>query len=61
CTPIDFLMLKPNSLRTPYTNIELAHSLNKPLRLAQKMSYCLRKMEMVKVVGKKGRSFLFDF
>jgi len=59
-TPIDFLMLKPFSLRTPYTNIELAHSLNKPLRLAQKMSYCLRKMEMVKVVGKKGHSFLFD-
>jgi len=60
-TPIDFLMLKPNSLRTPYTNIELAHSLNKPLRLAQKMSYCLRKMEIVKIAGKKGRSFLFDF
>jgi len=61
CTPIDFLMLKPISLRTPYTNMELAFSLNKPLRLAQKMSYCLRTMEMVKVVGKKGRAFLFDF
>lgn len=60
-TPIDFLMLKPNRLRNPYTNIELAHSLNKPLRLAQKMSYCLRKMEMIKVVGKKGKFFLFDF
>jgi len=60
-TPIDFLMLKPIGLRTPYTNIELAISLNKPLRLAQKMSYCLRKMEMVKVVGKKGKAFLFDF
>ena len=60
-TPIDFLMLKPTGLRTPYTNMELALSLNKPLRLAQKMSYCLRKMEMVKVVGKKGRAFLFDF
>ncbi|MFX1344423.1 MAG: hypothetical protein ACFFBC_08975 [Promethearchaeota archaeon] len=59
-SPFDFLMLKPTSLRTPYTNIELAFSLNKPLRLAQKMSYCLRKMEMVKIVGKKGKAFLFD-
>ncbi len=59
-TPFDFLMLKPTSLRTPFTNMELALSLNKPLRFAQKMSYCLRKMEMVKVVGKKGKAFLFD-
>ncbi|MFX0080584.1 MAG: hypothetical protein ACFE94_02425 [Candidatus Hodarchaeota archaeon] len=61
CTPIDFLMLKPINLRTPYTNMELAFTLNKPLRLAQKMSYCLRKMGIVKVVGKKGKGFLFDF
>jgi hypothetical protein len=60
-TPIDFLMLKPTSLKTPFTNKNLADSLNKPLSLAQKMSYCLRKMEMIKIVGKKGRSLLFDY
>ena len=60
-TPMDFLMLKPTSLKTPFTNSELANSLKKPLYLAQKMSYCLRKMGLIKVVGKKGRSFLFDY
>jgi hypothetical protein len=58
-TPFDFLMLKPINLRTPFTNIELAFSLKKPLRLAQKMSYCLRKMGMVKVIGKKGKAYLY--
>ena len=61
CSPIDYLMLKPTSLRHPFTNAELAESLEKPLRLAQKMSYCLRKMGIVKVVGKSGRSFLYDY
>ena len=60
-TPMDFLMLIPTSLKTPFTNAELAQSLKKPLRLAQKMSYCLRKMGIIKVVGKKGRSFIFDY
>jgi len=60
-TPIDFLMLKPSSLKTPFTNLELAQSLNKPIRLARKMSYCLRKMGLIKVIGKKGRALLFDY
>jgi hypothetical protein len=60
-SPIDFLMLKPSKLKPPFTNAELANSLEKPLRLAQKMSYCLRKMGIIKVVGKRGRSFLFDY
>ncbi|GAH22184.1 unnamed protein product, partial [marine sediment metagenome] len=37
-------MLKPTSLKSPFTNIDLAYSLKKPLNLARKMSYCLRKM-----------------
>jgi len=61
CSPIDFLLLKPSKLKPPFTNAELAHSLEKPLRLAQKMSYCLRKMGIIKVVGKSGRAFLFDY
>ena len=54
-------MLKPITLKPPFTNIELAYSLKKPLCLARKMSYCLRKMGLIKVVGKKGRSFIFDY
>lgn len=61
CSPIDFLMLKPINVKTPFTNAELAHSLEKPLRLAQKMSYCLRKMGIVKVIGKSGKFLLFDY
>ena len=60
-TPMDFLMLKPITLKPPFTNIELAYSLKKPLSLARKMTYCLRKMGLIKVVGKKGRSFIFDY
>lgn len=60
-TPIDFLMLKPTSLKTPFTNLELAYSLKISLNLARKMSYCLRKMGLIEVVGKKGRSLLFDY
>jgi hypothetical protein len=61
CSPIDYLMLKPTNLKTPFTNAELAYSLEKPLRLAQKMSYCLCKMEIIKDIGKSGRFLLFDY
>ncbi|NHJ19444.1 MAG: hypothetical protein EAX91_00775 [Candidatus Lokiarchaeota archaeon] len=60
-SPIDFLMLKPSSIKPPFTNAELAELLEKPIRLARKMSYCLRKMEIIKVVGNKGRALLFDY
>ncbi len=60
-TPIDFLMLKPTTLKTPFTNAELAYSIEKPLKLAQKMSYCLRKMGILKVIGKKGNFLLNGF
>ncbi|MHA1916582.1 MAG: hypothetical protein ACW986_09390 [Promethearchaeota archaeon] len=60
-TPIDFLMLKPIDLSTPFTNMDLAQSLRKSIHFARKMSYCLRKMGLIKVVGKKGRAYLFDY
>ena len=60
-TPIDFLMLKPTSLKTPFTNAELAFSLKKSVRLAQKMSYCLRKMGILQVIGKQGNALLHSF
>lgn len=60
-TPIDFLMLKPPSLSTPFSNLDLALSLKKPIHLARRMSYCLRKMGIIKIAGKKGRAYLFDY
>ncbi len=59
--PIDFLYLIPKNIVTPFTNLELAKWLKKPIYLAQKISYCLRKMEMLKTVGKVGKTLLFDF
>jgi hypothetical protein len=59
--PNDFLCFIPKSLDTPFTNLELAQSLKKPVRLAGKISYCLRKMGMLNVVGKRGNAYLFDF
>lgn len=61
CSPIDFLMLKPPSIKPPFTNGELAYALGSSLRLAQKMSYCLYKMDLLEVVDKRGRSFLYDY
>jgi hypothetical protein len=60
-TPLDFLMLKPASLKTPFTNFDLAMSLHKSIHLARRMTYCLRKMGIIKIAGKKGRSNLFDY
>ncbi len=59
--PTDFLYFIPRNIGLPFTNKELAEKLEKPLRLAQKVSYCLRKMEILKIVGKIGNALLFDF
>ncbi|MFX1389291.1 MAG: hypothetical protein ACFE9Z_04415 [Promethearchaeota archaeon] len=59
--PIDFLNFIPKNIKTPFTNLELAKALNKPLSLARKVSYCLRKMKVLKTVDKKGNTLIFDF
>ncbi|MFX1418105.1 MAG: hypothetical protein ACFE9N_04200 [Promethearchaeota archaeon] len=59
--PIDFLCFVPKKIKKPFTNLELAKFLNKSLSFARKVSYCLRKMEMLKTGGKIGNTLLFDF
>jgi hypothetical protein len=61
CNPDDFLKFMPKNLDNPFTNSELAFSLHKPIKLARKMTYCLRKMGVIKIIGKKGKAFLFRF
>jgi hypothetical protein len=56
----DFSPLLIEALPRPFTNRELADTLGLSRRLAQKMTYCLRKMGVISVVGKKGRAFLFE-
>ena len=52
-------LLSPN-LPTQFTTADIAEELAIPRWLAQKMAYCLRKMEAINKVGKKGRSYLYE-
>lgn len=59
-SPADFSLLLVDALPRPFTNRELADTLKLPRRLAQKMTYCLRKMGVISVVGKKSHAFLYE-
>jgi hypothetical protein len=43
----------------PFTNKTLAINLGESIRLAQKITYCLRKMGMLSIVGKQKKELLF--
>ena len=60
-TPKNFLSLLPDNIETPFTNNDLSSSLNISLKLARMMTYCLRKMNLMKIANKRNRSYLFDF
>jgi hypothetical protein len=57
-TPDDLAALLPDTLPAPFTNRELADALKIRLNLAQKMTYCLRKMNVIAVEGKRGNALL---
>jgi len=59
-TPADLGTLLPASLPEPFTTRELAASARQPVRLAQKIVYCLREMGVLTLVGKRGRSYLYE-
>lgn len=56
----DFLNLIPKNLTDPFTTKDLSEVLSQPLWLAQKMAYCLRKMEAIEAVGKSRNSLLYS-
>ncbi|MBS3795049.1 MAG: hypothetical protein KGY80_09140 [Candidatus Thorarchaeota archaeon] len=56
----DFLAFLPPSLDTPFTNKELAAATGYARRLAQKITYCLRKMGVLRVPKKRGRAYLHE-
>lgn len=58
--PGDYLGLLPDGLGRPFSNKDLAGALGMRGRLAGKMTYCLRKMGVIEVVGKDGRAHLYD-
>jgi hypothetical protein len=58
-TPADVAGLLPADLPHPFSTADLAASLGQPRWLAQKMSYCLRKMGVIEPTGKRGNAILY--
>mgnify|MGYP001129938814 CR=1 FL=1 len=58
-TPLSLAELLPDNLSQPFTTAELAEEMRISRRLAQKMAYCLRQMDVFSVVGKRGKSVLY--
>ena len=58
--PSDFLQFIPDSLEKPFRNSDLVEALGISRRLGQRLTYCLRKMNALKTVGKKGNALLHD-
>jgi hypothetical protein len=56
----DFLDFLPKELDGHFTNKVLASKLGISVRLAQKITYCLRKMGAISVAGKKRKELLFQ-
>lgn len=59
-TPSDLWALIPGDLEEPFTTADLAQAMGGPRWLAQKAAYCLRKMDLIEAVGKRGRSVLYS-
>ena len=58
--PQDYLSLLPSALEDPFTNAELSKVLKIRRRLAEKMTYCLRKMGVIEIIGSRQRFRLFS-
>lgn len=58
--PNELLRLFPPTLPNPFTNKDLATHLKVSRSLAGKMTYCMRKMDEIKVVGKQGNAYLMS-
>jgi hypothetical protein len=60
-SPADCLRLLPAGLPRPFTNSQLAGGLRQPMRLAARMTYCLRRMGAIVALGKVGRAIVYDY
>lgn len=58
-TPADFLRFIPAELPRPFTSHDLAAAIHRPDYVAHKMTYCLRKLGVLTVVGKQQRAWLY--
>jgi len=55
----DFLKALPEDLPDPFSNKNLAKSLGIPFNQSRKMTYVLRKIGAITLVGKSGNQMLF--
>lgn len=56
----DYLQLLPDGFDEPFTNADLSNALNINRRLAERMTYCLRKMSLIHSVGHRKRFNLYS-
>ncbi len=56
----DYIKIFPHSLNKVFTNKELAKLTKIPVRTAQQITYCLRKSDIIRITGKKGRELTFQ-
>jgi hypothetical protein len=59
-SPRDLAAFIPRTLAEPFTTSDLAASIARPRRLAQKMVYCLRSIGCITPVGKRGNAVLYE-
>ncbi len=58
-SPADFLRFLPETLPRSFTSRDLAVATGQSLYLAQKITYCLRKMGAIESAGKRGGALLY--
>lgn len=54
--PNDLTCWLPETLSEPFTTAELAVALHRPRRTAQQLTYCLRRLGLIEVIGMQDRS-----
>jgi hypothetical protein len=58
-SPDDLAQLLPEPVPGIFTTEDIAHALGRPRRLAQRMAYCLRELEMIVPVGRQGNAIRY--
>ena len=58
-SPSDFARLIPSQLPTSFSTADLAQALGRSRRFAQRVAYCLRKMDLIAACGKQGNAILY--
>ena len=57
--PVDVAALLPSTLDETFSAADLASAMDRSIRLAGRMAYCLREMGAIQRVGKRGNALLY--